>query len=75
MKRSEALRNIATALILRSFDEDLSKIKPFNFDIAMELAETALKQMEEDNLFFCPVEDLGDFGTLRTPKGFDDETE
>jgi hypothetical protein len=40
---------------------------------AKEDAENLLIMLEKADMFYCPVEDLGDFGKLRTPKGFDEE--
>lgn len=36
-------------------------------------AETLLDIMEDNGMFYCPVEDLGDFGKLRTPRGWEQE--
>lgn len=34
-------------------------------------AEALLDILEDNGMFYCPVEDLGDFGKLRTPKGWE----
>ena len=38
-------------------------------------AERILKRMEAIGMLYCPVEDLGDFGKLRIPKGWKVEDE
>ena len=38
----------------------------------MQVADTVLDNLEKSGMFYCPVEDMGEF-TLRTPKGFDME--
>jgi len=68
MKRSEMLSKIASVII--NYNEVDSIIKR---DKALEMAETILQVQEEDGMFYCPVEDLGDFGQLRTPKGWEGE--
>jgi hypothetical protein len=50
MKRQELILEIATNLTLRSFDKDLANIKPFNWDIALLLAEEALNTVEESGM-------------------------
>ena len=67
MKRSEMLSKIASVII--NYNEAHCII---NRDKAMEMAETILRVQEEANMFYCPVEDLGDF-QLRTPKGWEPE--
>ena len=38
-------------------------------------AERILNRMEALGMFYCPVENLGEFGKLRTPKGWEPENE
>lgn len=40
-----------------------------------ELSFQILEKIEEAGMFYCPVEKFGEIGTLRTPKGWEDETE
>jgi ssDNA-specific exonuclease RecJ len=38
-----------------------------------EQVEVMLKIFEKLGMFYCPIEDLGEFGKLRTPKGWESE--
>lgn len=37
--------------------------------------ERMLEVFEKLGMFYCPVENLGEFGKLRTPKGWEPEDE
>lgn len=43
--------------------------------VNVEQVERMLEVFEKLGMFYCPVEDLGEFGKLRTPKGWEPEDE
>ena len=43
--------------------------------VNQEQVEVMLSIFEKLGMFYCPVENLGSFGTLRTPKGWEVEDE
>jgi len=65
MKRTEAV-----ALIYRSIEPYINP--EYDAKVIMQVADTVLDNLEKSGMFYCPVEDMGEF-TLRTPKGFDME--
>lgn len=75
MKRSELIKFIADKLFYGKLAEAArSDTRPkFTTDLAEEDAESILKELEDIGMFYCPVEDLGSIGKLRTPKGFEPE--
>ena len=67
MKRSEAIRHIINVLRLTGnhyCDNGRDKTD----------ANKILERLEDIGMFYCPVEDLGEF-QLRTPKGWEPEDE
>ena len=61
MKRSEAAEEIRKVLAMNGKDNGYG-----------ELEEAILHHLEGLGMFYCPVEDLGEF-QLRTPKGWEPE--
>ena len=64
MKRPEALEEIRKILAMNGKDDGMG-----------ELEEALLYTVESFGMFYCPVEDLGEFGRLRTPKSWEPEDE
>jgi hypothetical protein len=63
MKRSEAVEEIRKILAMNGKDNGCG-----------ELEEALLHTMESLGMFYCPVEDLGEF-QLRVPRGWESEDE
>ena len=63
MKRSEALEEIRKILAMNGKDDGMG-----------ELEEALLHTVESLGMFYCPVEDFGEF-QLRTPKSWEPEDE
>jgi hypothetical protein len=76
MKRSEATKFITDILFYGKLAESvrLGARKDFITNLAEEDAEAVLKELEALGMFYCPVEDFGEF-QLRTPKGWETEDE
>ena len=76
MKRSEMIKLIIDKLFYGKLAESarLGARKNFITNLAEEDAEAVLKELEKLGMFYCPVEDFGEF-QLRTPKGWEPEDE
>lgn len=77
MKRSDMIKFIVDKLFYGKLAEAAkSDVRPkFITDLAEEDAESILKELEDMGMYCCPVEDLGEFGKLRTPKSWEPEDE
>jgi hypothetical protein len=73
MKRSEMLKFITDELFYGSLAARVDNSNTTVTELAEKDAEAVLKLIEKFGMFYCPVEDLGDFGRLRTPKGWEPE--
>lgn len=60
-------------IVDKLFYGKLSQYTPLNslLILAKKDAESILKELEDVGMYYCPVEDLGSMGKLRTPKGFE----
>jgi hypothetical protein len=72
MKRSEAIEVIGKVLTYGKSGFPPEKRHAYE---KKSLADTILTELESLGMFYCPVENLGDFGQLRTPKGWEPENE
>jgi len=77
MKRSDAIKVIVDKLFYGKLAESArSDIRSkFITDLAEQDAESILKELEEFDMYYCPVIDFNEFGRLRTPKGWESEDE
>jgi hypothetical protein len=75
MKRSEMLKVITDELFYGSLAARVDKSNTTVTELAEKDAEAVLKLIEKLGMFYCPVENLGEFGKLRTPKGWEPENE
>ena len=75
MKRSEMLKFITDELFYGSLAARVDNSNTAVTELAEKDAEAVLKLIEKLGMFYCPVENLGEFGKLRTPKGWEPENE
>jgi hypothetical protein len=75
MKRSEMLKFITDELFYGSLAARVDNSNTTVTELAEKDAEAVLKLIEKLGMFYCPVENLGEFGKLRTPKGWEPENE
>jgi hypothetical protein len=74
MKRSEMLKFITDELFYGSLAARVDNSDAMVTELAEKDAEAVLKLIEKFGMFYCPVEDFGEF-QLRTPKGWEPEDE
>jgi hypothetical protein len=74
MKRSEMLEKMVFSMELHACNDPawLDQM-PGMKAAALDYADKILRDLEEAGMFYCPVENLGDFGRLRTPKSWEPE--
>ena len=75
MKRSEILEKMVFSMELHAGNDPawLDQM-PSMKARAYDYADKILRDLEEEGMFYCPVEDLGNF-KLRTPNGWEIEDE
>lgn len=73
MKRSEMLEKMVFSMELRAGNDPawLDQIPDMKAGV-LDYASKILRDLEEEGMFYCPVEDCGEF-QLRTPKGWEQE--
>ena len=74
MKRSEMLKFITDELFYGSLAARVDNSNAMVTELAEKDAEAVLKLIEKFGMFYCPVEDFGEF-QLRTPKGWGTEND
>jgi hypothetical protein len=76
MKRSEMLEKMVFSMELHAGNDPawLDSVPGMKAG-ALDYADKILRDLEDDGMFYCPVEDLGEFGKLRTPKSWEPENE
>jgi hypothetical protein len=78
MKRSQMVERIYDLLNCDGvLEHSMPKLEPIPLTEkhVLWVAEQIVQEIEQNNMFYCPVEDLGEFGKLRTPKGWEPEDE
>ena len=74
MKRSEMLEKMVFSMELHAGNDPAwLDYMPGMKAAALDYANKILRDLEEAGMFYCPVENLGDFGRLRTPKSWEPE--
>ena len=75
MKRSEMLEKMVFSMELHAGNDPawLDSVPGMKAG-ALDYADKILRDLEEAGMFYCPVEDFGEF-QLRTPKGWESEDE
>jgi hypothetical protein len=75
MKRSEMLEKMVFSMELHAGNDPawLDQMPGMKAG-ALDYADKILRDLEDGGMFYCPVEDLGEF-QLRTPKGWETEDE
>ena len=73
MKRSEMLEKMVFSMELHAGNDPAwLDYMPGMKARALDYADKILRDLEEEGIFYCPVEDLGVF-KLRVPKGWESE--
>lgn len=75
MKRSEMLEKMVFSMEMHAGNDPAwLDYQPGMKAGALDYADKVLRDLEEADMFYCPVEDLGVF-KLRVPKGWEPEDE
>jgi hypothetical protein len=78
MKRSEMVERIYDLLNCDGvLEHSMPKLEPIPLteEHVRWVAEQIVKEIEQSNMFYCPVADLGELGKLRLLEGWEPEDE
>lgn len=76
MKRSEMLEKLVFSMEMHAGNDPAwLDYQPGMKAGALDYADKILRDLEEADMFYCPVIDFDEFGRLRTPKGWEPEDE